>query len=650
MQFSLFETGGELSSQAIDELTATLEAFYDEQLTAYYQLDGDYYSSVSFAFVEQRTASQVFDEPLRGRHLQTGGTDVVYDIKVQFREKAPSSGEMVDTILFISDDDVSNIELVEDVAGTGNDELSNVFVVQVAEVTLQVPTPSPTDTDKNYLKNPDGIDGPPGNQDKPNTVIIISAVAGVATLTMMLFVFVGGRRRRRRNSEARDPRSSSRQITSLVSDTPYDDDLGENGNNEGSIMSSVTDWNDYGAGATIQSVHREWPKTKDADYDAELAQRQAAEVAQEETQKSHACFSGWCGALEVTTSGEDQYHQVETEGEGLRSAAALNVKGTMTLEKEDDNVVPKTWELMQKQAEEDSHREETSATGYGLGATSDDTSTEIYSGGNQLQHNDGSFPTAKHGSIPLNERHQSGSTNISRYDWSAQETGSHIGTVEEDSSGKEKCISDEEKKLDSFIEDLAWLNDKIIKEKVSKENAKGESSAREELDVQHLDQADSYSYDLNSPQSWSSEEYSDKQSTLASQARSITCRDVYLPPGDQANYIQIVSTKDGPMIRSVVVNDNDLQEHVKPGDLVMALDDRDTRSMTGKSRTATTNVQVTWPTSLTLLISIAPSRAAKTNIICKVSEKKETNCFAVRGRNVMPIKSKHINILLNKLT
>ena len=581
MLFSLFETGGELSSQAIDELTATLEAFYDEHFTTYYQLDGDYYSSVSFAFVEQQAASQVFEEPLRGRYLQTEGTDVVYDIKVQFKEKAPGAGEMVETILFISDENVSNDQLVEDVVGTGNDELSNVFVVQVAEVVSQVPTPSPTGTDKNYLKNPDGIDGPPGDADKPSTMVIVSAVAGVATLTMMLFLFASGRRARRRNSEARDRRSSLRQTASLVSDTPYDHDLG--GNNDGSIMSSVTDWNDYGAGAAVQSAHREWRKTKDTDYDAELAQHKEVE-------------GGCCvfGALEATTSDEDQGRPVETEGGGLRSAAALNVQGTMTLEKEDDNVVPKTWELMQKQAGGSSlhsNREETSATGYGLGATSDDTSTEIYSGGNQLQYNDGSFPTAKRGSIPPNERLQSGLTNDSRYDWSVEHSASHIGTVEENSSGKGKQISDEERKLDSFIEDLAWLNERIIKE-----NAKEKSPVREELDVQldaqQLDQADSYSYDLNSPQSWSSEECSEKQSTLASQARSITCRDVYLPPGDQANLFQIVSTKDGPMIRSIAVNDTNLQEHVKPGDLVMALDDRDTRSMTGKSTTATTIVRV----------------------------------------------------------
>ena len=54
---------------------------------------------------------------------------------------------------------------------------------------------------------------------------------------------------------------------------------------------------------------------------------------------------------------------------------------------------------------------------------------------------------------------------------------------------------------------------------------------------------------------------------------SIVCRDCYVPQGEFK--IEIVSTVDGPMINSV---DEELLGHLGKGDLIIAVDDIDTRT------------------------------------------------------------------------
>jgi C-terminal processing protease CtpA/Prc len=59
------------------------------------------------------------------------------------------------------------------------------------------------------------------------------------------------------------------------------------------------------------------------------------------------------------------------------------------------------------------------------------------------------------------------------------------------------------------------------------------------------------------------------------QTKDLVRRDCYVPAG--AIGIFMISTKNGPVIHSVK-DDGSLSNHVTPGDRIIALDDRDTRS------------------------------------------------------------------------
>ena len=60
---------------------------------------------------------------------------------------------------------------------------------------------------------------------------------------------------------------------------------------------------------------------------------------------------------------------------------------------------------------------------------------------------------------------------------------------------------------------------------------------------------------------------------------SIVCRDCYAPPGKL--HIVIHSTKDGPSVHTVKEGSS-LEGHIFPGDLIIAVDNVDTRSYTAE--------------------------------------------------------------------
>jgi len=59
--------------------------------------------------------------------------------------------------------------------------------------------------------------------------------------------------------------------------------------------------------------------------------------------------------------------------------------------------------------------------------------------------------------------------------------------------------------------------------------------------------------------------------------QSIICRDCFAPPGTL--HIIIHSTKDGPAVHSVQEGSS-LEGQLFPGDLIVAVDNKDTRSLT----------------------------------------------------------------------
>eukprot|EP00585_Thalassiosira_rotula_P023304 CAMPEP_0196224682 /NCGR_PEP_ID=MMETSP0912-20130531/49255_1 /TAXON_ID=49265 /ORGANISM="Thalassiosira rotula, Strain GSO102" /LENGTH=280 /DNA_ID=CAMNT_0041504081 /DNA_START=1 /DNA_END=843 /DNA_ORIENTATION=- len=272
----------------------------------------------------------------------------------------------------------------------------------------------------------------------------------------------------------------------------------------------------------------------------------------------------------------------------LQSAAEINCKGTLTLEKEDNSVMPKSWiyALHGDNTSIISPQNEEASSG-------DDSSTE-----NSVDDHQGGFPSRNDGAFPTRRI----TSTAERQDWS------HIGTVEEDNRSDSKLSAHKivhtlsqdtdagsKSSLNQFISDLVWLEKKIADENEKEViEVKGNGGSQ----GSGIQIADSYSYECDdfSPRSLSDEE-SSITSTTNSQAISIVCRDCYIPPGNLE--IEIASTKDGPVIKSI--EDKLLGGHLNVGDLIMALDDNDTRSLSAEELATTLSSRSGFQRKLTLL-------------------------------------------------
>jgi hypothetical protein len=124
-----------------------------------------------------------------------------------------------------------------------------------------------------------------------------------------------------------------------------------------------------------------------------------------------------------------------------------------------------------------------------------------------------------------------------------------------------------------LINDLVWLERKIADVRTS---AFAMSMApMSPISPGGLDHADSLSYtSRDAPVSPSSH---GETTTIDSNGimQSIVCRDCYAPPGKLQIVIQ--STKDGPAVHSVKAGSS-LEGHLFPGDLIIAVDNVDTRT------------------------------------------------------------------------
>lgn len=347
-----------------------------------------------------------------------------------------------------------------------------------------------------------------------DTTVIIMTIAGVATLTMLAIVFAT-QKRRKHEALAGPPTPLNNSIVPC----------GTNDNQDRFILSTITGWTD-------------------------------------------------CAQIEIQVDGNDVPIQKSSE---LQSAAEINCRGTMTLEKEGNSVVPGSWlnALHAGDSREGPSELEASSV--------DDTSTENFSDSNQggfPRYIDGAFPTEYAG-------------HISKY-----LDSSHIGTLDEHDIEQASSQETEESKssLNRFISDLVWLEQKIADE-IAQEATIVAVNEGGRLENELL-KSDSYSYECEpySPRSLSDAD-STVESATNSQARSIVCRDCYIPPGILD--IEITSTKDGPIISAI--RDDSLSGHFKVGDLIMALDDRDTRSLTAKQMDDVLSLRSTFQRKLTLL-------------------------------------------------
>jgi hypothetical protein len=136
-----------------------------------------------------------------------------------------------------------------------------------------------------------------------------------------------------------------------------------------------------------------------------------------------------------------------------------------------------------------------------------------------------------------------------------------------------------------LINDLVWLEKKIAGASGSQNPDPGDTSESEAGTPvnRKLNRLDSLSFasndvgeegSVNSPESTNQQDYGRTQGVSA-----IVCRDCFAPPGKLR--IVIHSTKDGPAIHTVK-DGSSLRGHVFPGDLIISVDDVDTRAYTAE--------------------------------------------------------------------
>jgi hypothetical protein len=609
IDYVLLSTQGDLSDDAVANVELAVHTFLSAELAAYY----DSFSGLNIIAVADQAVSRDLDLKKRSLRRQLAvatGTKVVFQGDIVFDGQSPTESDLTDTIITIGSE--SNQYLVSNITSTDDPELQEVTTVFVEASSDETSAPStaPSVWVEDFVRTPDRIveSEETGQPAEARASIIIVSICGIAALTMLLFVFATRSRSPLEDEvqedvtpAAKSPRVSQRNPPSEIdfesaeasAARSFHDSHNEtvesgyylNDNEASTIVSSVTDWNDY---VTVDS--------------RKVAGKSRAEVVN--GSRSHE---------DVVATWFDS-----SNGE-RKTAAELNNIGTRTLEKNDESVVPKTWTLTSSGQNVPTRFSlgATSASSTRRGEESDSDESSVADGGGFPSLN-GSFPTPKQVHVNSREFQTCGTScgaeaiyndlessvdYSARSAYSAVGDWSHIGTVDdellpncggsysqasrgsaESSPGIQNVPSQDTKdtstSLNRFISDLVWLEKKITDENAQHDAAKVREAVELTLKASDIQCDDSYSYqcDSFSPRSNSSIEEEEDATTIssrqASQPMSIVCRDCFVPPGDFK--IDIVSTVDGPMINSV---DEELNGHLGKGDLIIAVDDCDTRAL-----------------------------------------------------------------------
>ena len=562
LKYVLLTTEGDLSDDAVQNVEKAFYSFLSDELAVYYD---DSFSSLTIDVAGYQSVTRDIDQRRR-RLSEATGTQFLFQGDINFVGEAPTESEITEALVTIGED--SNEYLVSNITNTGDTELLDVVVVLVE---TPFPTASPSAWTEEFARTPDAIEEaetePPA---EARTSIIIVSICGIAALTMFLFVFATRARAPEDESVERNvvpvksPRTSPQVLPDNIdiesaeasyAKTSNEENETESGyylndNEVSTIVSSVTDWNDY---ATVDSRRRKTSRVEVVDGS-----------------RSHEDI--------VATWTDDE----------RKTAAELNSMGTRTIEMNDGPVIPNTWKASGQHVPA---RLSLGATLPSARSVEESDSDECSGHGGFFPGICGSFPSARqayrgadaiYNDLDSSVDYSAGSV----YDWS------HIGTVDAPSTTQkgttqapdspvpeiQKTLSEDSKdtsSLNRFISDLVWLEKKITDET---DAAKVREAV--ELTLKESDKdadADSYSYqcDSFSPRSHSSieEDATTISSRQISQPMSIVCRDCYVPQGEFK--IEIVSTVDGPMINSV---DEELLGHLGKGDLIIAVDDIDTRT------------------------------------------------------------------------
>jgi len=580
MKVAVLETQGELSKEAVADLSSAMKTFFGSKLTDYYNSDGDYFQTINLAISPAKQMSikeQINKEPVRNlrndnrRMEDISGTEIIVHVMMEFLGKPPSSNEIIDVITFVSKE--YNNEFVSYIVDTGNAELSEVFIVLVEEI-LEDPSTKEESQMQLTFPSPSEIHQSLG-QEAPtrDMTLYLMIAAGIATLATLIIVFAT-RRRLRRATHARNTTpiiigdgsisSAAIDLDGYFLDTSLEDgqlqgyEVDADNKSRSSKLLFAAEINSRGTMTMEKNDSSVMPKSWPNAMMSPNSRHQGAghdSDALSPSSVDDADYTDWnCSGFPQVADGNEYAQSASREGceqQGCEVDAA-NLKGTKSWLDNWLSTVPAPWDDGQGSSDDDTK-------------SVDDTSTENYSDCSR-----GDFPRNRDGAFPT----------------TAGLDMSYIGTVDEDAdeNGIERALSQEtdesKSSLSRFISDLVWLEQKIANE--TTENAEigvggAAGGGGEKKIVAGMERSDSYSYECDSYSSGSLSADGMTAPSLAT-AMTITVRDVNVPPGKLD--VDIASTKDGPVISCI--RDERLYDHFNVGDLIMAVDDIDTRSLSAE--------------------------------------------------------------------
>jgi hypothetical protein len=301
LKFTLIETQDGLSNDGLSDATVAIEKFLGSILDQVYNDDGrslsDYFAGINLVAADDRLVFRELPNNELVRHLRqtrrqsekVRGTEIIYDGTASFFDIAPTPSSIAKTVIATST--AFNDYLVANIISTGNPELASVSFVyaeQYEEDGTELQNLLPT------LNSPNGINEAVEEELPEGTkaAMIIITAAGVTMLTMIILVLTSRRQQERSNRDQTTFQVATR--FPITTRPPAETDL--------SVVSSLTE----------------------------------------------NCATGYHDGNILTVyrnsndRGKDEKLPSDNRG-SLKSVAEINCRGTFSLEKEDDSVLPKSW-------------------------------------------------------------------------------------------------------------------------------------------------------------------------------------------------------------------------------------------------------------------------------------------------------------------
>ena len=354
LKLNLFETSGALSRGAVADVATAVNVFYNAQLSNHYNRNGQYFQMIRLMPGDQSTITQQHvheqSEPLR-RLIQ--GTAINFDSTIEFRGKgAPSTSEIADVIANLSEDLHTAILEIE------NTELNDFNEVRV-----------------NFVKNFHGING---ISDKDPEDKRASAAGLILPLALLFVIIVTLARYKRGKSETREDSihdteggDKTLQTTPVSKINAVSNDLNDCSNDfnpcsvESSVLSSKHNWSECEKNAATSKVTVD--RHLDTEGGDEMVQATHDSKINAIGDDLNDCSverlvlplaTYWNGHAKSASFENTTYHagetggtlqeqyEVELESGMLQSAAVINGKGTLALEREGNTSdIPKCWSI-----------------------------------------------------------------------------------------------------------------------------------------------------------------------------------------------------------------------------------------------------------------------------------------------------------------